>query len=85
MKNRFSHITSQSQVSDAALQSSVSQCETNNVKGKPTVKSIGRNAYDTLMGLLSVDTETPTTPYGVLIANSTKRNLKKQVKELFKP
>ena len=53
--------------------------------GAPRATRIGREAYDTLMGLLSEDTETPTTPYGVLVANSTKRQLRKKVETLFQP
>lgn len=54
-------------------------------KLSPSKKRIGREAYDTLMGLLSEDTETPTTPYGVLVANSTKRSLRKQIEDIFEP
>ena len=78
-QNRFSHITSQRRVSKDVANSHVS------VKGKPDTMRLGREAYDTLMSLLSEDTETPTTPYGVLLANSTKRNIRKQVEDLFKP
>lgn len=55
------------------------------LKGRPEPVRIGRKAYDTLMGLLSEVTESPVTPYGVLIDNSTKRNLRRQIEELFKP
>ncbi len=83
MTNRFSHITSQRRT-EAPFANKVSQCETQ-LKGKPKQQRIGRDAYDSLMGLLSLDTETPTTPYGVLIANSTKRTLRKQIEEMFQP
>ncbi|AHN84653.1 hypothetical protein PV_002 (endogenous virus) [Gutovirus Vc1] len=55
------------------------------MKGKPKQKRIGREAYDTLMGLLAEAPESPTTPVGVFVANSTKRSLKRQVEELFTP
>lgn len=90
MKNRFSHITSkrtdptatESRIStyEAAMASSA---EGNSVR--PQKKRIGREAYDTLMGLLAEDSESPTTPYGVLVANSTKRNLRKQIEDLLQP
>lgn len=83
MTNRFSHITSKRQPEAPSTQQ-VSQRETT-VKGKPTKKRIGREAYDTLMGLLAEAPESPTTPVGVFVANSTKRNLKRQVEELFTP
>ena len=84
MTNRFSHITSQRRVSSAVLQQSVSHVKPE-VKGKPSQQRIGQQAYDTLMSLLSEGTETPTTPFGVLVANSTKRNLRKQIEEIFQP
>lgn len=83
MTNRFSHLTSQRRT-EAPLTQQVSQRETT-IKGKPKQQRIGREAYDSLMSLLSLDTETPATPYGVLIANSTKRNLLMQIEELFQP
>ncbi len=83
MTNRFSHIKSQRRT-EAPLTQQVSQCETT-IKGKPKQQRIGRDAYDTLMSLVSEDSETPTTPYGVLIANSTKRNLRKQIESMFLP
>lgn len=83
MTNRFSHITSKRRP-EAPLTQQVSQCETN-IKGKPSKKRIGREAYDTLIGLLAEAPETSTTPLGVFVANSTKRNLKRQVEELFQP
>ena len=84
MQNRFSHITSQKQKSEAVLHPQAPVNGTN-VKGKPKQQRLGRDAYDTLMSLLVEDTETPLTPHGVFIANSTKRNLKRQVEELFQP
>ena len=84
MTNRFSHIQSPTRSTKSTLTNNVSQRETT-IKGKPSNTRIGREAYDSLMSLLSLDTETPTTPYGVLIANSTKRNLRMQIEELFKP
>ena len=83
--NRFSHITSHKKISEAALHPQAQNTGATSVKGQPKQSRLGREAYDTLMGLLSEDTESPTTPYGVLIANSTKRNLKKQVERLFQP
>lgn len=83
MNDRFSHISSNP--ARAALdKAQVSHCETK-VKGKKELNRIGRDSYDTLMSLLSEDRETPETPYGVLIANSTKRNLRKQIESLFIP
>jgi hypothetical protein len=84
MTNRFDHITSQKQKSEAALHPQAPTVASK-VKGKPKLQRIGRDAYDTLMGLLSEDVETPLTPYGVFIANSTKRSLKRQVEGIFQP
>lgn len=81
MSNRFDHIKSQRRISQTVTNTEASPRPT----VKPEGKRIGRDAYDTLMSLLAEDTETPTTPYGVLVANSTKRNIKKQIKDLFKP
>ncbi|WLJ89330.1 hypothetical protein [Vibrio phage vB_ValA_R15Z] len=93
MTNRFSHITSKSRydpTSDIkyAVNRSLEVAEnlardSNSVR--PQKKRIGREAFDTLMGLLAEDSESPTTPYGVLVANSTKRNLKKQIEDIFEP
>lgn len=83
MQNRYSHITSNPNGTHLPSQS-VSQRETR-VKGKKEVSRIGRDAYDTLVGLLAEEPETPTTPLGVFVANSTKRNLLKQIESLFKP
>lgn len=80
MSNRFDHITSKRSLT--SLPPEVSQRETSN---KPDKRRMGRDVFDTLMGLLSEDTETPTTPYGVLVANSTKRNLRKQIEGIFQP
>ncbi|CAM0030694.1 hypothetical protein VPHD529_0040 [Vibrio phage D529] len=80
MSNRFDHITSKRSLT--SLPQEVSQRETSN---KPDKRRMGRDVFDTLMGLLSEDTETPTTPYGVLVANSTKRNLRKQIEGIFQP
>lgn len=82
MKDRFSHITSNP--TRLPLQEAVSQCETR-VKGKKPQTRIGREAYDTLMGLLSEERETSTTELGTFVANSTKRNLKMQIESLFVP
>lgn len=84
MTNRFSHLTSQKQKSEAVLHPKA-PTSANNVKGKPKQKHLGRDAYETLLSLLVEDTETPLTPHGVFIANSTKRNLKRQVEEIFQP
>ena len=81
MTNRFSHITSQRRISDSLTNTSPQA----GLKGKPEKKRIGREAFDTLLGLLAEDSESPTTPYGVLLANSTKRNLRKQIEDLFQP
>ncbi|QZI86130.1 hypothetical protein PODOV006v2_p0036 [Vibrio phage 15E36.1] len=83
MTNRFSHIKSQRRA-EAPLTQPVSQCETT-IKGKPKQQRIGRDAYDSLMGLLAEAPESPTTHHGVFIANSTKRTLRKQIEELFLP
>lgn len=80
MSNRFDHITSKRSLT--SLPPEVSQRETSI---KPDKRRMGRDVFDTLMGLLSEDTETPTTPYGVLVANSTKRNLRKQIEGIFQP
>lgn len=82
MKDRFSHITSNP--ARLSSQENVSQRETK-VKGKKSKTRIGREAYDTLMGLLAEDRETPTTELGTFVANSTKRNLKIQIESLFVP
>ncbi len=82
MNNRFDNITSKKR-KISLPQQEVSQRET--LKGKPKQSRVGREAYDTLMGLLALDTETPTTHHGVYIANSTKRNLRMQIEELFQP
>lgn len=70
MSNRFDNLTARPAMD-------VSRCE--------TTYRIGREAFDTLMGLLAEDQETPTTPLGVFVANSTKRNLKHKIEVLFKP
>lgn len=76
MSNRFTHITSRTA---QVLPEQVSLTrETESAK-----KRIGRDVFDTLMGLLAEDSETPTTPYGVLVANSTKRKLKREIEALF--
>lgn len=85
MTNKFSHIKSHKKISATALSPTVSQSETKGIRGKPDKKRIGRDAYDTLMSFLAEDLETPTTAYGVLVANSTKRNLRKQIEEIFIP
>ncbi|APU00177.1 hypothetical protein HOR54_gp40 [Vibrio phage Vp670] len=90
MKNRFSHITSKRTCDPTSIESQVKHYDrvkdalgSNSVR--PQKKRIGREAFDTLMGLLAEDSESPTTPYGVLVANSTKRNLKKQIEDIFEP
>ena len=62
----------------------VSQRETK-IKGAPTTKRVGRETYDALMSLLSEEREGPTTPLGVFVANSTKRNLKRQMESIILP
>lgn len=84
MKNRFSQVKSKSFTGSAPSHNNVSHRETD-LKGKPKQQRIGREAYDTLMSLLSEAAETPSTPYGVLIDNSTKRNLRRQIEEIFTP
>ncbi len=84
MTNRFSHITALKKTSDAALSRQVSQRETQ-VRGKPAKIQLGRDAYETLLGLMAEAPEDPTTPLGVFVANSTKRILKKQIEEVFVP
>ena len=83
MTNKFSQIEGHRRVAAETLNKTSNM--DSQVKGKPQQQRIGRTAYDTLMGLLALDSESPTTPYGVLIANSTKRNLKVQIEELFIP
>lgn len=81
MSNRFDHIKTPTKrrVNPDSV-GAVSQCET---KLKPNQIQISRKAYNTLMCLLATVQETPETPYGVYIANGTKRSLQLQVKELF--
>lgn len=55
------------------------------VKGAPAKKRIGREVYDTLTSLLAEVPETPTTHLGVFVANSTKREIRKQIDGLFEP
>lgn len=57
----------------------------NGLRGAPPVQRIGREAFDTLMGFLSEDTETPTSALGVFVANSTKRDLRRKIEATFKP
>ena len=88
MTNKFSHIKSQPRVNallPEELRSNVSQRETSTSIGRPKQHRLGKDAFETLMGLLSEDNETPSTPYGILLANSTKRNLRKQIREVFIP
>uniref|UniRef100_A0AAU6W0X9 Uncharacterized protein n=1 Tax=Pseudomonas phage Ulitu01 TaxID=3138550 RepID=A0AAU6W0X9_9CAUD len=59
--------------------------ESSPVRGAPKVQRIGAEAYDTLMGFLSEDTESPTAPLGLFVANSTKRALRRQIEAVFKP
>lgn len=81
MTDRFSHITS-----TPSRKPDVSQRETpTKVKGKPVQRRIGRDAYDTLMKLLSLEDEFPTTPLGTFVANSTKRKLRKEIEDYFAP
>lgn len=55
------------------------------VKGKPTQKHVGRETYDALMALTAPVPESPTSPLGVFVANSTKRDLKRQMESLIRP
>lgn len=55
------------------------------LRGKPKVTRIGSDAFDALMRLVAEDPETPTSPLGTFVANSTKRLLAKQIKELLAP
>lgn len=55
------------------------------VKGKPTQKHVGRETYDALMALMEPVQESPTSPLGVFVANSTKRDLKRQMESLIRP
>lgn len=91
MANRFSQVTSKGlydptkpRVEQLERIGTLDKQESRS-KLSPSKKRIGREAYDTLMGLLSEGTETPTTPYGVLVANSTKRSLRKQIESIFEP
>ncbi|AWD90751.1 hypothetical protein [Pseudomonas phage Alpheus] len=59
--------------------------EPTGLRGAPKVQRIGREAYETLMGFLSEDTESPTSALGVFVANSTKRALRRQIEAHFKP
>lgn len=82
MPYNFSQVTSNPARQDTS--ETVSQRETK-VRGKLEQKSLGRDAYDTLMALLAEEQESPTTNLGTFVANSTKRNLKKQIESLFRP
>lgn len=53
------------------------------VKKEPT--RLGKENFDTLVGLFAEEAETAVTPLGVYVANSTKRKLKQQVEALFRP
>lgn len=55
------------------------------VRGKPSQKRVGRETYDALMALLVTTQESPTSPIGVFVANSTKRDLKRQMESLIQP
>ncbi|ATW58185.1 hypothetical protein HOS47_gp26 [Pseudomonas phage uligo] len=57
----------------------------NSVRGKPKLTRIGTEAFDALMCLMAEDPETPTTHHGVFVANSTKRLLVRQIRELLAP
>lgn len=83
MTNKFDNLD-QHRAAAASATNKVSHRETS-MAGKPTQKRVGRDVFDTLMKLTAEDHESPMTPYGVLIANSTKRNLRKQIGELFLP
>lgn len=84
MTNRFSHITSKRQVSDPYPNQKEQHFEAG-IKGKPTTTKLGKGAYETLISLFSEERETSTSPLGVFVANSTKRNLLRQIEEIFKP
>lgn len=77
--NKFNHIVSKNRTTaEATLQ-------TTNVKGKPECIRLGKEAFDTLTALLALEQEYSTSTLGVFVANSTKRNILRQVEELFKP
>lgn len=59
--------------------------EPSSLRGAPQVQRIGREAYETLMRFLAEDPESPTSPLGTFVANSTKRALKRQIEATFKP
>lgn len=85
--NRFDHLTSKIKNQGKPWEDSMNE-SSRSVQARslqPEPKRIGRDAYETLMGLLAEDRETPTTPYGVLLANSTKRNIRKSVEALLIP
>ncbi|CAM0031019.1 hypothetical protein VPHD530_0043 [Vibrio phage D530] len=84
MTDRFSHITSNPARLATEGQAEVSQRETS-LTGKPKQRIVGREVFDSLMGLLAEVPETPTTPLGVFVANSTKRELRKQMMEIIQP
>lgn len=46
---------------------------------------LGKENFDTLVGLFAEEAETADSPIGVYVANSTKRKLKQQVEALFRP
>lgn len=55
------------------------------LRGAPDTHRIGVKAYETLMGLLAEEPESPTSPLGVFVANSTKRALRRQIEATIKP
>ena len=65
--------------------SAVGQSHQTELRGKPKTERIGRKTYDALMALLTEEQESPTSPLGVFVANSTKRDLKRKMESIILP
>ena len=85
-KNRFDPFDHRA--ASLAMSKRPSHAATTSVDANPSKSSklrIGRDAYDTLVGMLATVPESPTTPLGVFVANSTKRDLLMRINEKYEP